>query len=172
MIGTGAAIALGALSAGGAIGGSLISAHAAGKASQQQQQAAQQALAQTSPLYQQALQIAQQQAAQGQARLDPYAQQGGAGLTALSAFLGVPPPQPGAGAALSAAAPTPAQQASANTFMASAVPKGGGPDPRAVPQGPGPYANWPILQAPDGSRRRVPPDQADRLIAAGAQRVG
>lgn len=177
-IGTGTAIAIAAgVGAGASIYGANKQAGAAKTASQQQQAAAQQALAQTNPLYPQALQIAQQQAAQGQARLDPYAQQGGAGLTALSSFLGVPPPSAGASAAPSAAlspyAPTPAQQASAQAFAPTAVATSPNPAVRALagPIQPGPYAAWPILQAPDGSQRRVPPDQADRLIAAGARRV-
>jgi hypothetical protein len=76
----------------------------------------------------------QQQAAQGQARLDPYAAQGAAGMTALSSFLGVPPARGGANPALSPLAATPSQQASANAFMPTAVanannPPTGGPVP-------------------------------------------
>jgi len=41
-----------------------------------------------------------------------------------------------------------------------------------VPQVPGPYANMAIYEAPDGSRRRVPPDQEAAAMAAGARRVG
>jgi hypothetical protein len=108
-VGTSAAIGIAAAArAGASIFGAGKSSNAAKEASQQQQQAATDARAATDPLYQQALSIAQQQAAQGQARLDPYAQQGAAGLSALSGYLGVPMAQ---GAAPAAAAPAAAPPA-------------------------------------------------------------
>jgi hypothetical protein len=109
-VGTSTAIGIAAAAgAGASIYGAKKSSDAAQTAAQQQQQAAQQAYAATGPLYDQALAIAQQQAAQGQARLDPYAQQGAAGLSALSAYLGVPMAKaaaPGTAAPGAAAAPT------------------------------------------------------------------
>ncbi len=105
-IATGTALGIAAAAgAGASIFGAKKQSDAAQTASQQQQQAAQQAMAAQTPLYNQALQIAQQQAAQGQAGLAPYAQQGAAGLSALSAYLGVPTAK---AAAPAAAAPAPA----------------------------------------------------------------
>jgi hypothetical protein len=108
-VGTSTALGIAAAAgAGASIYGAKKSSDAAQTASAQQQQAAKDAMAATNPLYQQALSIAQQQAAQGQARLDPYAQQGAAGLSALSGYLGVPMAK---GAAPAAAAPAAAPPA-------------------------------------------------------------
>lgn len=164
-IGTGTAIAIAAgVGAGASIYGAKKQSAAAQTASQQQTAAAQEARAAQAPLYAQALQIAQQQAAQGQARLDPYAQQGGAGLTALSSFLGVPAPAPGQSARLSALAPTAAQQASANAFMPAAVANATNPAGGPVPAGVRPMN----VYGPTGS---VGPGQANGLpLQAGPPR--
>jgi hypothetical protein len=159
-------------SAGASIYGAKKQADSAKTASAQQQQAAKDAQAAQTPLYNRALEIAQQQAAQGQARLDPYASQGGAGLTALSAFLGVPQPSGGPNPALSPLAPTPSQQASANAFMPTAVanannPPTGGPVPaNARPMnvygatgysGPGQANGLPLQGAVSGAPRPAVP---------------
>jgi hypothetical protein len=166
-VGTGTALAIAGLAgAGASLYGANKQATAAQQASQQQQAAAQQALQQTSPLYQQALQIAQQQAAQGQARLDPYAQQGAAGLTALSAFLGVPAPSGAPNPALSPYAPTPAQQASANAFMPTAVARN--PNPTAVPWSTTPGPGLVAVQSRGGQPGYVPIARLGDAGAAGA----
>jgi hypothetical protein len=163
-IGTGAAIALG-IGAAASLGSAAISAHAAGKASDQQQQASKDALAAQGPLYQQALAIAQQQAQQGQARLDPYAQQGGAGLTALTSFLGVPVPK----------APNPAQGLSAGTggFGPGQQTYGAGSmlGQLATGQAVPPPGGTVLLRAPNGQTQAVPADHADYYVARGATRV-
>jgi hypothetical protein len=172
-IATGTAIALAAgIGAGSQVAGSVIGSKAAKKASEQQQQAAQQAIAYAEPKYQQALQIAQQQAALGRAGLQPYATQGQQGLTALSSLLGLP--------------------ASANAGMAGAaggVNRAGMPPPNPnaaafgnLAQGglaagaammPGGNLQRPtvMLRAPTGQVQAVPADQADFYLARGAQRV-
>jgi hypothetical protein len=191
-VGTGLTIALvagAAASAGASIYGAHKQGEAAKTAGEQQQAAAKAAGAQQGPLYQRALDIAQQQAAQGQARLDPYAQQGGAGLTALSSFLGVPQPSAGASAARNAAASpyaaTPTQLASAASYT-----QGAGAQTRAqgVPQTPGPYATPAMLQqqgiapgsaqdvvtvrSPNGQVGTVPRARVADAIAAGGTLVG
>lgn len=195
-VGTGTLITMAAIGAGASAGASIYGAHKQGQAaqtaSQQQQAAAAAALARQTPLYSQALQIAQQQATQGQARLDPYAQQGGAGLTALSSFLGVPQPSGGAArsAALSPMAATPAQQSAANTFLPTATATSKDPAVRALagPITPGPYATPAMLasmgitpgsaqdvvrmRSPNGQIGTVPRARIADAIAAGGTLVG
>lgn len=98
--------------------------------------------------------------------LSPWATVGAAANNRLGELLHLTPPL-----AVQGQMPvTSAQQASANSFVPTAVRNS--PTASQVPQGPGPYANWPIYQAPDGSKRRVDPQQAAAAEAAGAQRVG
>ena len=125
--------------------------------------------------------LKQNQYADYLSRLNPYAQTGQAASNRLSEFMGqpaaaqtpltpAPPPNP-LPAQRTTVPVTPAQQSSANTFVPTAVKN----NPYAfgsVPQVPGPYANMAIYEAPDGSRRRVPPDQEAAAMAAGARRVG
>jgi hypothetical protein len=181
-IATGTAIAIAAASSAGA---SAYAAHKQGKAakeaSQQQVAAAQQAMAAQAPLYQQALQIAQQQAQQGRADLMPYAQQGGQGLTALTAFLGLPssgggmpPPQnPAAVADVQQlwrgmqTAPPQAPDTRAGAGGPPGTPTGG----IAVPRGSGLATPTVMLRAPTGQMQAVPADHVDFYLARGAQRV-
>jgi hypothetical protein len=98
--------------------------------------------------------------------LAPWANVGGAAANRLGELLHLQPPP-----AVPGQMPvTPAQQSSANSFVPNAVRNS--PTASQVSQAPGPYANWPIYQAPDGSKRRVDPSQAQAAEAAGATRVG
>src|SRR4029450_5746465 len=142
----GASLALPLISAGTDIAGAIIGGKAAGKASQQQQAAVKQAQPQQAALYQQALQIAQQQAQQGQAALAPYASMGGQGLTALTSLLGVAAP--------------PAASAPRLTTP-------GGPAANTLAGAPGMV----LLRAPTGQTQAVPADQAAFFLARGATRV-
>ncbi len=100
--------------------------------------------------------------------LAPWANVGGAAANRLGELLHLQAPS-----AVPGQVPvTPAQQSSANGFVPTAVANSPDPAVRNVPQGPGPYANWPIFQAPDGTKRRVSPDQAAAAQAAGATRIG
>jgi hypothetical protein len=182
MIGTTAALVLGGLAAGGQIGGAAIGSKAAKKASEQQQQAAQQAIAYAEPKYQQALQIAQQQAELGRAGLQPYnlqgqqgLQTGQQGLTALTSLLGLPASantgMAGAGGVNRAGMPPPggipaleAPYTRAGAGGPPGIPTGG----VAVPRGTAPTV---MLRAPTGQVQAVPADQADFYVARGAQRV-
>lgn len=198
--GIGLAMVIGAgVSAGTSIYNAKKQAGAVKDAAAQQTAAGEAAQAAQTPLYTRALEIAQQQAAQGQARLDPYAQQGQAGLTALSSFLGVPQPSASANAARSASlspyAATPSQQAAANAFVPGAVAAqqatannaavaATGAKPMNV-YGPSGYVgpgtpngapmqvpgSMVMLRAPNGQQQAVPAAQADYFLARGATRV-
>jgi hypothetical protein len=168
--GTALAIGLGA-SAGASAYGAYKQGKAAKEASQQQVAASQQALAAQAPLYQQALQIAQQQAEQGRAGLMPYAQQGGQGLTALSSFLGVPASAggPGAGAGVNRAGMPPPQNPNAAAFgnlAQGALGAGAALAPGGTLQKP-----TVMLRAPTGQTQAVPADQAAFFLARGATRA-
>jgi hypothetical protein len=158
----------------------IYGAHKAGKAaeqaSQQQQQAAQEAIRYGEPLYQRALGIAEQQATQGRAGLEPFRQAGyqemqqvGApALTSLTAFLGLPtasglPPMPSGGAA-----PGPAPNPNAGGFvnpqasvaLAQALAPGGSLQKPTV-----------MLRAPNGQQQAVPADHVEFYLQRGATRV-
>jgi hypothetical protein len=179
MIGTTAALVLGGLAAGGQIGGAAIGSKAAKKASEQQQQAAQQAIAYAEPKYQQALQIAQQQAALGRAGLQPYTlqgqqglQTGQQGLTALTSLLGLPASanagMPGAASGVNRAGiPPPNPNAAAfGNLMQGALGAGAALAPGGTLQKP-----TVMLRAPTGQTQAVPADQAEFFLARGATRV-
>ena len=113
-------------------------------------------------------------------RLNPYGQTGQASSNRLSQFMGQPaaaqtpltpnpPPNP-LPAQRTTIPATAAQQSAANSFVPTAVKNS--PTASQVPQGPGPYANWPVYQAPDGSKRKISPEMAAQADAAGLQRVG
>jgi hypothetical protein len=132
-------------------------AKASEKAATQQQEGVREARAYAEPLYQRAQDIAAQTYGQGSAALAPYAQQGTAGLTALSSFLGVP--------AARAAAP-------------GAPPRGPAPlaalgqtGPPAVPPGMRGAPGVVRLRAPTGQVQAVPADQVAFFLARGATRV-
>jgi len=153
MIGTTAALILGGLTAGAKIAGSVISSKASTKASEQQQQSAQQAIAYAEPKYQQALQIAQQQAELGRAGLQPYNAAGTQGMTALTALLGLPG---GGGGMDRAGAMPPAGRAPLSALAAGTA---------------APTAPTVMLRAPTGQVQAVPADHAEFFLARGAQRV-
>jgi hypothetical protein len=188
--GTAIAIGLGAGSAAASIYGAHKQAKAAEKASEQQQQAAREAIAYAEPKYQQALQIAQQQAELGRAGLQPYnlqGQQGLAagqqGLTALSALLGLP--------ASAGAAPMLPDRASAGMPPAVANPNaaawgramqgglgigaqlipGGNLQKPIMAGGAGTTGATVMLRAPTGQQQAVPADQVAFYLARGATRV-
>jgi hypothetical protein len=175
-VGTVTAIGLGV--AAGTAGASIYGAHkgaqAAQKASEQQQQAAKEAIAYAEPKYQQALQIAQQQAALGRAGLQPYTAQGQQGLTALSSLLGLPASasagMAGAGGVNRAGMPPPGAIGAESPYTRvgaggpPGIPTGG----VAVPRGTAPPV---MLRAPTGQVQAVPADQAEFFLARGAQRV-
>lgn len=174
----GTAATIGVIAAGASAGASIYGANkqagAAKEASQQQQASAQQAQQQTAPLYNQALQIAQQQALQGQARLDPYAAQGQQGLTALSKFLGVPQAAPVAPAPV--AIPHTAEQAAsaANFGPTAARNQQIAQAASTVPMSPAngrPTGTTVVLRAPDGSTQAVPISQAQFYLSRGATRI-
>jgi hypothetical protein len=186
-VGTGTAIAigLGAASAASSIYGAHKQAKAAEKASEQQQQSAREAIAYAEPKYQQALQIAQQQAELGRAGLQPYnlqgqqgLQTGQQGLTALSALLGLP--------ASAGAAPMLPDRASAGmppggvpmappitapTPYRRTLPPGAAVIGTAVPRGAGTTGATVMLRAPTGQQQAVPADQVAFYLARGATRV-
>ena len=190
------------------IGGSLAAGHylsartqakAAEKAAKIQQEGVREARAYGEPLYAQAQQIAAQQAAQGQARLAPYVQQGTQGLTALSAFLGVPSAPPAAGvppaapmapmAPMAPAAPPTApggNRSIGGAILGSLTGHGGGGGaPGTAPSAfeqqvfgrpagaavPGATSGVVMLRAPTGETRPVPANQVDYFLARGAQRA-
>jgi hypothetical protein len=166
---------------GGAIGAKtatdIYGAHKAGKAaeqaSQQQQQAAQQAIAYGEPLYQRALGIAEQQAAQGRAGLEPFRQAGYGGMqgyqsfgqglaapamTSLTSLLGLPG-QTGGGFI----PPMQAGAASGGAFLPAGQ--------RVAQQAPGLAQPTVMLRAPNGQQQAVPADHAEFYLARGATRV-
>lgn len=117
-------------------------------------------------------------------RLGPYAQTGQAANNSLAQYTGLPqgsqtplsptlnqppanPYTPVAGSQQQQQQS--AQQSSASSFVPNAVAHS--PTASQVSQAPGPYANWPVLQAPDGSKRRVSPDKVQQALAAGATMV-
>jgi hypothetical protein len=179
-IATGTAIALAAgIGAGTQVAGSVIGSKAAKKASQQQQQAAQQAIAYAEPRYQQALQIAQQQAELGRAGLQPFVNQGlqglGAGqggLTALTSFLGLPA-RANAGMAGTAGGMNRAGMPPSNPNAAAFGNLAQGALGAGAAMVPGGNLQRPtvMLRAPTGQVQAVPADQADFYLARGAQRV-
>ncbi len=98
--------------------------------------------------------------------LSPWANVGSAAVNRLGELLHLSPPP-----AVPGQMPvTPSQQSSANSFVPTAVRNS--PTASQVPQGPGPYSNWPIYQGPDGSKRRVDPQQEAAAVQAGAKRIG
>lgn len=123
--------------------------------------------------------LKQNQYADYLSRLNPYSQTGQAANNRLSQFMGqptaaqtplTPAPAPNPLPAQRTTIPvTAAQQSSANSFVPTAVRNS--PTASQVSQAPGPYANMAVYEAPDGSRRRVPPDQEAAALAAGAKRV-
>jgi hypothetical protein len=147
-----------AISAGAAAGASIYGAHkasgAAKDAAKQQQQSAQQALALQREMY-----------GQTRADLGPYREQGGQGLTALSALLGLPGPAPASSAPVGPTAPVPSSWHS--------MPPGATVTGHAVPRGtlPGTAPNFVTLRAPTGQLRAVPADQAAFYLARGASQV-
>jgi len=173
MIGTTAALILGGLTAGSHVAGAAIGAHAAKKASEQQQQAAHEAMAYAEPKYQQALQIAQQQAELGRAGLQPYNAAGTSSMTALTALLGLPAAASGGGMDRATALPPPG---SASPLQPPYTRPGGGGPPGtptggvAVPRA-GMTGATVMLRAPTGQVQAVPADHVDFYLARGAQRV-
>ena len=123
----------------------ILNRRAAGKAADQQRAAIDQAIALQTPLYNQALTIAQEHEAQGRADLAPYAGAGAQGLTSLTSLLGLP------------SAPAPRAPVSAPTAPPTA--------PTGAPGG------MVLLRAPTGQTQAVPADQAAFYVARGATRV-
>lgn len=104
-------------------------------------------------------------------RYSPWAGVGAAAMNKLGDLMHLTP----GGSTPGQVPVTPTQQSSANTFMGNAVQNSPDAATRALynaggPQ-PGPYANWPIIEMPDGSRRRVSPDQLQNAIAGGGRVV-
>jgi hypothetical protein len=148
-------------------------AKASEKAATQQQEGVREARAYAEPLYQRAQDIAAQTYGQGSAALAPYAQQGGAGLTALSNFLGVRAPAPAAAprlAPLGAFAPAPGPLAPTRVPPPGA-PLGASAEKRAAQPELATRSSYVTLRAPTGQVRPVPADQVDFYLARGATRV-
>lgn len=138
------------IGAGAKVVGAVQQHRAAGKAAEQQQAAAQQAIGVNQGMYQQTRQD-----------LDPYRQQGGQGLTALTALMGLPPQAPPPGPAIGT--PQPGQR--------GPLPPGATPTGYAVPRGTPPgMGGMTLLRSPDGQSKPVPNDQVDYYLSRGATR--
>lgn len=97
--------------------------------------------------------------------LSPWSNVGSAAVTRLGQLMGLTPQN-----SVPGSVPVqPEVQTGANNFVPNAVRNS--PTASLVPQGPGPFANMAVYEAPDGSRRRVPSDQIAQVEAAGARRV-
>jgi len=173
-VATSTAIIIGSgIAAGTQIYGAHKAASAAKKASEQQQAAAHEAIAYAEPRYQQALQIAQQQAELGRAGLQPYNAAGTSSMTALTALLGLPAAASGGGMNRATAMPPPG---SAGPLQPPYTRPGGGGPPGtptgavAVPRA-GMTGATVMLRAPTGQVQAVPADHVDFYLARGAQRV-
>jgi len=167
------------------------------KAAGQLQEGVREARAYAEPKYAEALRIAAEQHAAGQAGLAPYAAQGGQGLTALTALLGLPATQTAAPATATTPPPglpvgAPLAPASAPSALVNGrgVPLSmldnlttkqiaeanratggaflGGGSPGATPASTSSYVR---LRAPTGEERPVPADQVGFYLARGATRV-
>lgn len=156
--------------------GAILQHKAAGKASDQQQASGREALA-----------LQQQMYDQTRADLAPYRTAGGQGLTALSAYLGLPSAPAGAAPSAAAAPAGPAALPRAPggapvgpaglTFQESwaqaRMPHPGAPRTSAasVYHTPAGTSGQVVLRSPTGQTQAVPADQVDYYLARGATRV-
>lgn len=120
-----------------------------------------------------AIALNQQQYLQSRQDLLPYREQGGQGLTALTALMGLPPaaPQANTGPLMPPGQPP---VGTAQSQQRGPLPPGATPTGYAVPRGTTPgieNQGMTLLRSPDGQVRPVPSDQVQHYLARGASLV-
>jgi len=147
------------IGAGAKVYGAVKQAGAAKDAAKQQAAAADRAMA-----------IQQSQYLQSRQDLTPYREQGGQGLTALTALMGLPPtaPQTNTGPLMPPGQPP---VGTPQSGQRGPLPPGATPTGYAVPRGTTPgieNQGMTLLRSPDGQIRPVPSDQVQHYLARGA----
>lgn len=146
------------IGAGAKVYGAVKQAGAAKDAAKQQAAAADRAMA-----------IQQSQYLQSRQDLTPYREQGGQGLTALTALMGLPPAAP----PVNSGPPVPPGQVPVGQGQPGRppLPPSATPTGYAVPRGTTPGIEgqgMTLLRSPDGQIRPVPSDQVPHYLARGA----